>query len=286
MPHVTVEEVFEDLWDQMEELSKSCDISDGKLSRGIARHLVGFIDLPQSYRIRAHMALTSVLCAQDALRDAEENYAEVQAKVSTGRHAQIQAELHTELQAIREAYKNDSIKERFVTPEDEAVEDTTSSPSTATTQRGFGSQEDPIDLTLEDDSAPEHNASDGSPADSGYMEGTDTMSAMFSLSQSSMVIVSANSCVTVSLTTLSGFIFIRPSRLPLLPALTSPPITTCTSATNINRGNTTNSIPVKESCLAQHIQPWLFKDHPMNKYTRSRKSEGVGLWWFRLLVSS
>ena len=94
MSYISKEEIFEDLWDQMEELSKSCDRADGKLSRGIARYLVGYIDLPQSYRIRAHMALTSVLCAQDTLRDAEKDYAEVQVKVSAGRHAQIQAELH------------------------------------------------------------------------------------------------------------------------------------------------------------------------------------------------
>lgn len=222
MPHVTAKEVFEDLWDQMEELSKSCDRKDGKLSRGIARHLVGYVNLPQSYRIRAHMALTSVLCAQDTLRDAEDDYAEVRAKISTGRHTQIQAELHAELQAIREAYKDDSTEERFVTPEDETVEDTTSSPSTTTTQLGPGSQEDPIDLTLEDDMEPENNTCDQSPADSGYVEGSDTMSERFSLSQSSMVIISTHSLVKTLLIPLPALLSMHPPAMLVLAALTTP----------------------------------------------------------------
>jgi len=229
MSYMSEEEVFEDLWDQMEELSKSCDRADGKLSRGIARYLVGYIDLPQSYRIRAHMALTSVLCAQDTLRDAEEDYAEVQVKVSAGRHAQIQTELHAELRGIREAYKEKAPDERNVDIEDENGDETTTSTFTESPQRGPGSQEDPIDLTFEDDSSPEDNTSDRSPVDSGYAEATDSMSARFSLSQRSMVITSAHSCVKALLTVLPAFLFVHPPTMLVVSALTRPPITAWTS---------------------------------------------------------
>lgn len=278
MAHVTVREVFEDLWDQMEELSKSCDRADGKLSRGIARHLVGYVDLPQSYRIRAHMALTSVLCAQDTLRDAEMDYAEVQAKVSTGRHAQIQAELHAELQAIREAYQNNSTEEWTLTTEDETVEDNTSSPSTTTNQLGPGSQEDPIDLTLEDDTDPENSTSDQSPADSGYVEGSDTMTERFSSSQSSMVIISKRPPVKALLTPLPALLSMHPLAMPFLPALTTPPILTCTSATNIKMEDRNNDIPVKGSYPAQYLQglsPKAFLS-TIDKCTRLRNVESAG----------
>jgi len=228
MSYISKEEIFEDLWDQMEELSKSCDRADGKLSRGIARYLVGYIDLPQSYRIRAHMALTSVLCAQDTLRDAEKDYAEVQVKVSAGRHAQIQAELHAELQGIREAYKEKAPDECTVDLGDETADENTTSTLTESPQRGPGSQEDPIDLTFEDDSSLEDNTSNQSPVDSGYAEATDFTSARFSLSQRSMVFTSTHSYVNALLITLSGLLFVHPPTMLVVPALTRPPITAWT----------------------------------------------------------
>jgi len=213
----------------MEELSKSCDRADGKLSRGIARYLVGYFDLPQSYRIRAHMALTSVLCAQDTLRDAEEDYAEVQVKVSAGRHAQIQTELHAELQGIREAYKEKAPDERTVDIGDEDGDETTTSTFTESPQRGPGSQEDPIDLTFEGDSSPEDNTSDQSPVDSGYAEATDFMSARFSLSQRSMVTTSTHSGVKALLIVVAGLLFVHPPTMPLVSAVTTPSIMAWTS---------------------------------------------------------
>lgn len=236
MSYISQEDAFEDLWDQMEELARSCDRADGKLSRGIARHLVGYVDLPQSYRIRAHMALTSVLCAQDTLRDSEKDYAEVQVKVSTGRHTQIQAELHAELQAIREAYKNNSTEDLGAILEEETVDDTTSSPSTETAQLRSGSREDPIDLTLEDDTHPENNTSDHSPADSGYVEGSHTMSSRFSSSQSSMIITSAHFLPKTSLTATSALRFVYPSAVSLVPTLITPPITIWTSCNEHQHG--------------------------------------------------
>jgi hypothetical protein len=136
MSNVSMEEVFEELWEQMEELSRSCDKADGKLARGISRHLVDHFNLSRSYRIRAHMALTFLLCAQDDLRDAEKDHAEVQCKISAGLHTQLQEKLHAELKAIREAYDHDATEERAVTPETESAEETIASTPTETTQLG------------------------------------------------------------------------------------------------------------------------------------------------------
>jgi hypothetical protein len=193
MSYANPEKVFEDLWDQMEELSKSCDKADGKLSRGIARHLVRCVDLPQSYRIRAHMALASVLCAQDTFRDVEKDHEEVRAKISAGLHAALQAELHAELRAIREAYKKDTTETRNVTLDDEPVDDTTASTLAGTDQLGPGRQEDPIDLTLEDNSSASDNTGNESSVDFGYVEASDISSTRFSLPPRSMVILSVHS---------------------------------------------------------------------------------------------
>jgi hypothetical protein len=193
MSYANPEKAFDDLWDQMVELSKSCDEADGKLSRAIARHLVRCVNLPQSYRIRAHIALASLLCAQDAFRDVKKDYAEVRAKISASLHAALQAELYAELQAIRAAYEKDTTKTRDITLDDETVENTTVSTLAATDQLGPGSQEDPIDLTLEDDSSPSDNPGNESFVDSGYVEASDVSSTRFSLPPRSMVILSVHS---------------------------------------------------------------------------------------------
>jgi hypothetical protein len=221
MSYPSKQAVFEDLWEQMEELSKSCDKADGKLSRAIARQLVSYNDLPKSYRIRAHMALTSVLCAQDTFRDAEKDYAEVQARVSAGLHAHLQAELHAELRAIREAYEKDAAEECTANLQDEFIEN-----MTAATQLSAGSQEDPIDLTLEDDSDTSDNTSDNSFIDSGYEEATDVLSARFSLPPDSMVFLSAYPRMEALLTAVPAFLFIRPSTIPLIPTLMTLQMTT------------------------------------------------------------
>jgi hypothetical protein len=221
MSYANPEKVFEDLWDQMEELPKSCDKADGRLSRGIARHLVRCVELPQSYRIRAHMALASVLCAQDTFRAVEKDYAEVRAKISAGLHAALQAELHAELKAIREAYKKDATETWDVTLDGEPVEDTTAFTLAGTDQLGSGSQEDPIDLTLEDDSSPSDNTGHESFVDSGYAEASDISSTRFSLPPRSMVILSVHSGVEALLTALSALLLVHPSTVPLIPTLTT-----------------------------------------------------------------
>jgi hypothetical protein len=221
MFNLSKQAVFEDLWEQMEELSKSCDKADGKLSRAIARQLVSYNDLPKSYRIRAHMALTSVLCAQDTFRDADRDYAEVQARVSAGLHTQLQAELHAELQAIREAYEKDAAEEWTANLQDESIEN-----RTAAAQLSAGSQEDPIDLTLEDDSDTSDNTSENSYHDSGYEEATDVLSARSSLPPDSMVLLSAHSRLEALLIAGKAFLFIRPSTIPLIPTLMKLSITT------------------------------------------------------------
>jgi hypothetical protein len=221
MSYADPEEAFEDLWDQMEELSKSCDEADGKLSRAIARHLVHCVDLPQSYRIRAHMALASLLCAQDNFRDAKTDYAEVGAKISAGLHAALQTELHAELQAIKMAYKKDAMKTWGVTLDDEPVEDTSASTLAATDQLGPGSQDDPIDLTLEDDSSLFENIGNESFVDSGYAEASDISSTRFSLPPRSMIILSTYFPTKASLTAVSALLFIHPSTMPLSPTLTT-----------------------------------------------------------------
>lgn len=221
MSNLSKQAVFEDLWEQMEELSKSCDKADGKLSRAISRHLVSYSDLPKSYRIRAHMALTSVLCAQDTFRDAEKDYAEVQARVSAGLHAHLQAELHAELRAIREAYEKDAAEEWTANLQDESIENLT-----AAVQLSAGSQEDPIDLTLEDDSDTSNRTSDSSFNDSGYKEATDVLSARFSLPPDSTVLLSAHSRLEALLIAVPVFLSIRPSTMPLIPTLMTLPITT------------------------------------------------------------
>jgi hypothetical protein len=227
MSNVSMEEVFEELWEQMEELSRSCVKADGKLARGIARYLVDHINLSRSYRIRAHMALTSLLCAKDALRDAEKDYAEVQCKISTGLHTQLQEELHAELKVIREAYDHEATEERAVTSETESAEDTTASTPTETTQLGPGSQEDPIDLTLDDDSNPTNSTGYESMADSGYAEATGTPSTQFSLPRS-MVTSAAHPLTKAFLTPLIALLFIHPPRMRLISILIWLSITTWT----------------------------------------------------------
>jgi hypothetical protein len=218
MSNVSMEEVFEELWEQMEELSRSCDKADGKLARGISRPLVDHFNLSRSYRIRAHMALTFLLCAQDDLRDAEKDHAEVQCKISAGLHTQLQEKLHAELKAIREAYDHDATEERAVTPETESAEETIASTPTETTQLGPGSQEDPIDLTLDDDSNPTKNTGYESMADSGYAEATDAPSTRFSLPRS-LVISAAHPLMKLFLTSLLALLFIHPPRMRLIPIL-------------------------------------------------------------------
>ncbi|KAH0294000.1 hypothetical protein M436DRAFT_81927 [Aureobasidium namibiae CBS 147.97] len=230
MSYISEEEAFEDLWDQMEELSKSCDRADGKLSRGIARYLIGYINLPQSYRIRAHMALTSVLCAQDTLRDAEEDYAEVQVKVSAGRHAQMQAELHAELQGIRETYKEKVSDKWTVDDEDETADEIATSTLTESPQRGPGSQEDPIDLTLENESSSEDNTNDQSPVDSGYAEATDFIAPLPTSTKNARRL-SIDNTVDYGMDLLQR---------------------------NTNMRNTIRVIIVKESCPEQQVQDHLF----------------------------
>jgi hypothetical protein len=226
MANVSMEEVFEDLWEQMEELSRSCDKADGKLARGIARHLVDYFDLPRSYRIRAHMALTSLLCAQDA----EKDYAEVQCKIPAGLHSQLQEELHAELKAIREAYDHDATEEFTSTLQDESTEDTIASTPTETPQLGPGSQEDPIDLTLDDDSSPSSNTRHESVDDSGYAEATDTPSTRFSLPRST-VTCTAHTKTDTWLTTPPARFFVHPFTVRLVAILISLSLTTLTSAT-------------------------------------------------------
>ncbi|KAH0339305.1 hypothetical protein KCU81_g7292, partial [Aureobasidium melanogenum] len=149
MPLADKEAEFEDLWEQMEELTESGDKADKKLARAIAKHLVSYAGLPRSYGIRAHMALASLVYARDVLRDAEQNNAKI--------HVMIPSKLQAELQIIREAYKSKETEAMIVIDEDEAAEDTSESPRTTTAQLGLGTQEEPIDLTLEYDSTPFEN---------------------------------------------------------------------------------------------------------------------------------
>ncbi|KAH0366323.1 hypothetical protein KCU65_g5489, partial [Aureobasidium melanogenum] len=134
---------FEDLWEQMEELAELGDKADMKLARAIARHLVTYAELPSSYGIRAHLALASLVCARDALHEAEENEAKTQVR--------IPSELQAELQTIREAYKSKETKEVTVIEGDVDAEVSSASTLPTTLQLGLGTQEEPIDLTLEHD---------------------------------------------------------------------------------------------------------------------------------------
>ncbi|CAD0108840.1 unnamed protein product [Aureobasidium uvarum] len=195
MAHADKQADFEELWVQLEMFAKSRDKTDRKQSRVIAEHLVvGYSELSRSYHIRAYMALASLLCARDSLREVAEGRVEVQTEIRAELRARILFELQTELRTIREAYKNKT---------------TSVSTLIVTTRLGPGSQEEPIDLTLEDDfissdssdnnnnntnyselidltlddeCVPINNSGDESYInfDSGYEEGTDILSTQFS----------------------------------------------------------------------------------------------------------
>ncbi|KAK6007804.1 hypothetical protein QM012_004618 [Aureobasidium pullulans] len=130
MPLADKEAGIKDLWDQMEKLAKS----------------VSYTELPQSCGIRSHMTMVLLLCVRDALYG-EKNHAEIHAKVAS------------ELQLIREAYKNKETQEPVVIEEDEAIEDTLRSSLTARALLVPGSQEEPIDLILEHDCISSGNTS-------------------------------------------------------------------------------------------------------------------------------
>lgn len=204
MPLTGQEAKFEELWDQMEKLAQSDGKVEKKLSRSIARHLVKDSELSQSYRIRAHLALALLVCARDALREAEEAYAETHSEIPHELHAKMQAELQVELRIIREAYKGKETGEKTaVEEENNSVEDASASALTATTQLGAGSQEHPIDLTVEHDPTPFENTSDRSHVnlDDKQVGKTDTLSTGFSLWSRVKVICIIRSRLRALLTT-------------------------------------------------------------------------------------
>lgn len=175
---------FEDLWDQMEKLARSRDEAERKRSRDTAKDLVSYTDLPRSYRIGAHMALASLVCPRDSLHGVKKNHATIHVKVSS------------ELQIIREAYKNRKTEGSVINERDEAVEEISASTLTTTPQLGpgsleepidltfeHGSQEEPIDLTFDHDSEHFENTSSFLRADcaGSHVEGTEVLSTGFSL---------------------------------------------------------------------------------------------------------
>ncbi|KAG9729917.1 hypothetical protein KCU73_g11995, partial [Aureobasidium melanogenum] len=118
---------------------------------------------------RAHMALASLACAQDSLHEAEENHMKI--------HAKVPSKLQAELQNIREAYKSKKTEELIVIEGDEVAEDVSGSTPTTTAQLSsgsheepiltieHGSQQEPIDLTLEHDPTLFENTSGKSHVD-------------------------------------------------------------------------------------------------------------------------
>ncbi|KAH0253951.1 hypothetical protein KCU91_g18242, partial [Aureobasidium melanogenum] len=167
MPHTDKNEAgFEDLWDRMERLAKSGDETERRSSRILARRLLSYTELPRSYAIRAHMALASLACAQDALHEAEDSHAKIPVKVPS--------KLQAELQITREAYKSKETEEMIVIEGDEEPIDLTVE---------CGTQEEPIDLTLEHDPTPFENTSGKSYVDPAcdHVEGAEVRSTGFSL---------------------------------------------------------------------------------------------------------
>ncbi|CAD0094805.1 unnamed protein product [Aureobasidium vineae] len=246
MAHADKQAGFEKLWDQMEMLAKSRDKTDKKRSRGIAEDLVDdYSELPRSYHIRAYMALASLLCARDSLREVAEYHAEIQTEARAELRAKILAELQAELRTIREAYKNKAMQDCIVVEGDEAVENTQVSSLTATTQLGPGSQEELIDLTLDDgsifsnnnntsyselidltlddDCVPSNNSGDESSVnfDSGVEEGTDILSTQFSSPPRSNVSLSMHPRTRVELIVFSVPLFVHPPIVLLIPTPTA-----------------------------------------------------------------
>ncbi|KAG9636653.1 hypothetical protein KCU64_g14506, partial [Aureobasidium melanogenum] len=188
MPHTDKNEAgFEDLWDRMERLAKSGDETERRSSRILARRLLSHTELPRSYAIRAHMALASLACAQDALHEAEDSHAKIPVKVPS--------KLQAELQITREAYKSKDTEEMVVIEGDEGPEDASGFTLSTTAQLGSGSheepidltvecgtQEEPIDLTLEHDSTPFENTSGKSYVDPAcdHVGGAEVRSTGFS----------------------------------------------------------------------------------------------------------
>ncbi|CAD0089192.1 unnamed protein product [Aureobasidium mustum] len=197
----------------MEKLAKSDRKVEKKLSRSIARRLVKDSELSRSYRIRAHLALALLVCARDDLREAEEAYAETHSRIPPELHAKMQAELQVELRAIREAYKGKETGERTaVEGENNSVEDASASALTATAQLSAGSEEHPIDLTVEHDSTPYGNTSGKSCVnlDDKRTGKTDVISTGFSLWSRVKVICIIRSRLRALLTTFLALFFIRP----------------------------------------------------------------------------
>lgn len=209
MSHADEKAEFEDLWDQMEKLAKSRDEAERNRSRNIAKDLVSYTDLPRPSRIRAHMALALLVCPRDALHKAKKNHATIHAKVSS------------ELQIIREAYKNKETEESVVNERDEAVEETSASTLTRTPQLGPGSQEEPIDLTFEHGSQ-EEPIDLTFDHDSGYFENTSSLlraNCAGSHVEGTEVLSTGFSLWPTLLTALSAFLFIHQPTVHLVPTL-------------------------------------------------------------------
>lgn len=220
MPLTDMEAEFEDLWDEMERLAKSGNEAERKRSCDIARDLVSYTDLPRSYRIRAHMALASLVCPQDALHEAKKKHAKIHDKVSS------------ELQIMRKAYKNKGTEEGVVGEGDGPAEDASPYTFTITAQLQPGSQEEPIDLTVEDgnqdqpidltvdhDSGYFENTSSIIRAnrDDNHVEGTEVLSTGFSLWPRYKVISLIHPRMRPLLTALSALLFIHPPTVHSVP---------------------------------------------------------------------
>jgi hypothetical protein len=143
--------------------------------------------------------------------------------------------------------------------EEESAENTTTSTYPETAQIGPGSQENPIDLTIDDDSNPADNTDCESIVDSDFAEATDTPSIRFSLPRS-MVIFAANSKMELLLTTLLALLFIHPSAVCIIPILSTLISMTWTSTTIFRSRNTISGLSARGTCSTRRI----YDIHPKN----------------------